>query len=64
LSFSLIKYNLNYLQRHYSSDGSSDNKDISLDEQVVPMNDISIFGSMLQSDGRIDENASNEIRAG
>jgi hypothetical protein len=44
---------------------NSDDGNVSLDEQVVLMNDIFWYlGSMLQSDGGIDENISDRIRAG
>jgi hypothetical protein len=42
-----------------------DDGDVSLDGQVVPMNDtFRYLGSMLQSEGEIDEDVSHRIRAG
>jgi hypothetical protein len=44
---------------------NSDDGDVSLDGQVVPMNDtFRYLGSMLQSEGEIDEDISHRIRAG
>jgi hypothetical protein len=44
---------------------NSDYGDVSLDGQVVPMNDIFRYlRSMLQSDGEIDEYVSHKIRVG
>jgi hypothetical protein len=44
---------------------NSDNGDVSLDGRVVPMNDtFQYLGSMLQSEGEIDEDVSHKIRAG
>jgi hypothetical protein len=44
---------------------NSDDEDVSLDGQVVPMNDIfQYLGSMLQSGGGIDKDVSHIIRAG
>jgi hypothetical protein len=43
---------------------NSDDGDVSLDRQVVPMNDtFRYLGLMLQSDGEIDEDVSHIIRA-
>jgi hypothetical protein len=45
--------------------GNSDDRDVSLDGRVVPMNDIFRYlGSMLQSEGEIDEDVSHIIRTG
>jgi hypothetical protein len=44
---------------------NSDDRDVSLDERVVPMNDIFRYlGLMLQSDREINEDVSHRIRAG
>jgi hypothetical protein len=44
---------------------NSDDGDVSLDGRVVPMNDtFRYLGSMLQSEGEIDEDVSHRIRAG
>jgi hypothetical protein len=44
---------------------NSDDGDVSLNGRVVPMNDTFWYlGSMLQSEGEIDENVSHRIRAG
>jgi hypothetical protein len=44
---------------------NSDDGDVSLDGRVVPMNDIFRYlGSILQSEGEIDEDVSHKIRAG
>jgi hypothetical protein len=44
---------------------NSDDRDVSLDGRVVPMNDtFRYLGSMLQSEGEIDKNVSHRIRAG
>jgi hypothetical protein len=41
-----------------------DDGDVSLDGRVVPMNDtFRYLGSMLQSEGEIDEDVSHRIRA-
>jgi hypothetical protein len=41
-----------------------DDGDVSLDGRVVPMNDtFQYLGSMLQSEGDIDEDVSHKIRA-
>jgi hypothetical protein len=42
---------------------NSDDGDVSLDGRVVPMND-TFLGSMLQSEGEIDEDVSHKIRTG
>jgi hypothetical protein len=48
----------------FSGENSNDG-DVSLDGQVVPINEIVWYlGSMLQSDGEIDENVSRRIKAG
>jgi hypothetical protein len=42
-----------------------DDGDVSLDGRVVPMNDtFQYLGSMLQSEGEIDEDVSHRIRVG
>jgi hypothetical protein len=47
------------------SEKNSDDGDVSLDGRVVPMNDIfQYLGSMLQSEGEIDEDVSHIIRVG
>jgi hypothetical protein len=47
------------------SGGNSDDGDISLDGRVVPMNDtFRYLGSILQSEGEIDEDVSHKIRTG
>jgi hypothetical protein len=44
---------------------NSDDEDVSLDGQVVLMNDtFRYLGSMLQSDREIDEDVNHRIRAG
>jgi hypothetical protein len=44
---------------------NSDDGDVNLDGRVVPMNDTFWYlGSMLQSEGEIDEDVSYRIRAG
>jgi hypothetical protein len=44
---------------------NSDDRDVSLDGRVVPMNDIfQYLGLMLQSEGEIYEDVSHRIRAG
>jgi hypothetical protein len=44
---------------------NSDDGDVSLDGRVVPMNDIFWYlGSILQSEGEIDEDVSHRIRVG
>jgi hypothetical protein len=46
------------------NDDSSDDGDVRLDEQLVPVNDIFWYlRSMLQSDGGIEEDVSHRIRA-
>jgi hypothetical protein len=47
------------------SEENSDDGDVSLDGRVVSMNDtFRYLGSMLQSDGEIDEDVSHRIRVG
>jgi hypothetical protein len=47
------------------SEENSDDRDVSLDRRVVPMNNtFRYLGSMLQSDGEINEDVSHRIRAG
>jgi hypothetical protein len=51
--------------RYQFSGDNSDDGDVSLDGQVVLMNDtFRYLGSMLQSDGGIDKDISHKIRAG
>jgi hypothetical protein len=53
-----------YMRSQFSGKNSDDG-DVSLDGRVVPMNDIFWYlGSMLQSEGEIDEDVSHRIRAG
>jgi DNA-directed RNA polymerase delta subunit len=47
------------------SGNKSDDENVSLDGQIVSMNDTFWYlRSMLQSDGVIDENVNHQIRAG
>jgi hypothetical protein len=62
--FRLSRTKIEYMRCQFSRENSEDG-DVSLDGQVVPMNDtFRYLGSMLQSDGEIDEYVSHKIRAG
>jgi hypothetical protein len=62
--FRLSRTKTEYM-RHQFSGKNLDDGDVSLDERVVPMNDtFRYLGSMLQSEGEIDEHVSHRIRAG
>jgi hypothetical protein len=62
--FRLSRTKIEYMRCLFSGK-NSDNEDVSLDGRVVPINDtFRYLGSMLQSDGEIDENVSHRIRAG
>jgi hypothetical protein len=61
--FKLSKIKIEYMRCQFSGE-NSDDEDVSLDGQVVPMNDtFQYLGSMLQSEGEIDEDVSHRIRA-
>jgi hypothetical protein len=63
-SFRLSKTKTEYMMCQFSGDNSDDGN-ISLDGQIVSKNDtFRYMRSMLQSDGRIDEDVSHRIRAG
>jgi Reverse transcriptase (RNA-dependent DNA polymerase) len=62
--FRLSRTKTKYMRCQFSGE-NSDDEDVSLDGRVVPMNDTSRYlGSMLQSDGEIDEDVSHKIKAG
>jgi Reverse transcriptase (RNA-dependent DNA polymerase) len=62
--FRLSRTKTEYMRCQFSGKNSDDG-DISLDGRVVTMNDtFRYLGSMLQSDGEIDENVSYRIRDG
>jgi hypothetical protein len=62
--FRLSRIKTEYMRCQFSGENSDDG-DVSLDGQVVPMNDtFRYLGSMLQSEGEIDEDVSHRIRAG
>jgi hypothetical protein len=62
-NFRLSKTKTKYMRCQFSGKNSDDG-DVSLDERVVPMNDtFQYLGSMLQSEGEIDEDVSHKIRA-
>jgi Reverse transcriptase (RNA-dependent DNA polymerase) len=62
--FRLSRTKIEYMRFQFSEENSDDG-DVSLDGRVVPMNDtFRYLGSMLQSDGEIDEDVSHRIRAG
>jgi hypothetical protein len=62
--FRFSKTKIEYMRCQFSGENSDDG-DVSLDGRVVPMNDtFQYLGSMLQSDGEIDEDISHRIRAG
>jgi hypothetical protein len=62
--FRLSRTKTEYMRCQFSGENSND-RYISLDGRIVPMNDIfQYLGSMLQSDGEIDEDVSHRIRAG
>jgi hypothetical protein len=53
-----------YMRCQFSGE-KSDDRDVSLDERVVPMNyTFQYLESMLQSEGEIDEDVSHKIRVG
>jgi hypothetical protein len=61
--FRFSRTKIEYMRCRFSGD-NSDDENISLDGQIVPMNDTFWYlGSMLQSDEGIDENVSHKIRA-
>jgi Reverse transcriptase (RNA-dependent DNA polymerase) len=62
--FKLSRTKTEYMRCQFSGENSHDG-DVSLDGRVIPMNDtFRYLGSMLQSDGEIDENVSHKIRVG
>jgi Reverse transcriptase (RNA-dependent DNA polymerase) len=62
--FRLSMTKTEYMRCQFSGENSDDG-DVSLDERVIPMNDtFQYLGSMLQSEGEIDEDVSHRIRAG
>jgi Reverse transcriptase (RNA-dependent DNA polymerase) len=62
--FRLSRTKTEYIRCQFSGENSDDG-DVSLDGRVVPMNDTFWYlGSMLQSEGEIDEDVSHIIRAG
>jgi hypothetical protein len=62
--FRLSRTKTEYMRCQISEENSDDG-DVSLDGRVVPMNDaFRYLGSMLQSEGEIDEDVSYRIRAG
>jgi Reverse transcriptase (RNA-dependent DNA polymerase) len=62
--FRLSRTKTEYMRCQFSGKNSYDG-DVSLDGRVVPMNDtFRYLGSILQSEGEIDENVSHRIRAG
>jgi hypothetical protein len=62
--FRLNRTKTKYIKCQFSRENSNDG-DVSLDEQVVPMNDkFRYLGSMLQSDGEIDEDVSHRQTSG
>jgi Reverse transcriptase (RNA-dependent DNA polymerase) len=62
--FRLSRTKTEYMRCQFSGE-NLDDRDVSLDGRVVPMNDtFRYLGSMLQSEGEIDEDVSHRIRAG
>jgi Reverse transcriptase (RNA-dependent DNA polymerase) len=62
--FRLSRTKTEYMRYQFSGE-NSDDRDVSLDGRVVPMNDTFWYlRSMLQSEGEIDEDVSHKIRAG
>jgi hypothetical protein len=62
--FRLSRTKTEYMRCQFSGENSDDG-DVSLDERVVHMNDtFRYLGSMLQSEGEIDEDVSHRIRVG
>jgi Reverse transcriptase (RNA-dependent DNA polymerase) len=62
--FRLSRTKTEYMRCQFS-EKNSDDGDVSLDGQVVPMNDtFRYLGSMLQSEEEINEDVSHRIRAG
>jgi hypothetical protein len=62
--FRLSRTKTEYMRCQFSGE-NSDDRDVSLDGRVVPMNDtFRYLESILQSEGEIDENVSHRIRAG
>jgi hypothetical protein len=62
--FRLSRTKTEYMRCQFSGENLDDG-DISLDGRVVPMNDtFRYLGSMLQSEGEIDEDVSHRIRVG
>jgi Reverse transcriptase (RNA-dependent DNA polymerase) len=60
--FRLSRTKTKYIRCQFSGENSDDG-DVSLDGRVVPMNDtFRYLGSMLQSEGEIDEDVSHKIR--
>jgi hypothetical protein len=63
-SFKLSRTKTEYMRCQFSRKNSDDG-DVNFDGRVLPMNDtFRYLGSMLQSDGEIDEDVSHRIRAG
>jgi hypothetical protein len=63
-SFRLSRTKTEFMRCQFSGD-NSDNENVSLDGQLVHMNDtFRYLRSMLQSDGEIDEDICHRIRAG
>jgi Reverse transcriptase (RNA-dependent DNA polymerase) len=61
--FRLSRTKTEYMRCQFSGE-NSDDRDVSLDGRVVPMNDtFRYLGSMLQSEGEIDEDVNHRIRA-
>jgi hypothetical protein len=61
--FRLSRIKTEYMRCQFSGKNSDDG-DVTLDERVVPMNDTFWYlGSMLRSEGEIDEDVSHRIRA-
>jgi hypothetical protein len=62
--FRLSRTKTKYMRCQFSRDNLDDG-DASLDGQIIPINDtFRYLGSMLQSDGGIDEDISHKIRTG
>jgi hypothetical protein len=63
-SFKLSRTKTEYMRCQFSGKNSDDG-DVNFDGRVLSMNDtFRYLGSMLQSDGEIDEDVSHRIRAG
>jgi Reverse transcriptase (RNA-dependent DNA polymerase) len=62
--FRLSMTKTEYMRCQFSGE-NSDDRDVSLDGRVISMNDtFQYLGSMLQSEGEIDEDVSHKIKAG